>query len=103
MGMKKNLGVRGSSTRGELDPFSEIGRRVIFSIKSKNNYIWGFPSVTTTWQFRDWSCPERLINLKEDGNQAAFAFVNGNQRGMLIEKIKLSQLDWLGRLHRLAV
>ncbi|KAH3842011.1 hypothetical protein DPMN_115499 [Dreissena polymorpha] len=40
------MGVRGSSTNGKLDPFSETGRRITFSIKSKTNYIWGFPSVT---------------------------------------------------------
>ncbi|KAH3715020.1 hypothetical protein DPMN_057723 [Dreissena polymorpha] len=61
---KKNWGVRGSSTRGELDPFSETGRRVKLSIKSKNNYIWGFHSVTAfevpPSSFVSGSCPETL-------------------------------------------
>ena len=34
VGTIKNFRVRGSSTRGELDPFSETERRVTFSIKS---------------------------------------------------------------------
>ncbi|KAH3733035.1 hypothetical protein DPMN_039459 [Dreissena polymorpha] len=58
------MGVRGSSTRGELDPVSETGRRVTFSITSKHNYIWGLPSVTAfevpPGSFVDGSCPEPL-------------------------------------------
>ena len=44
--------------------------------------------------------PNLSINLKEDGNQAAFTFINDNQRGMPVEKILLSQSDWLGIIHR---
>ncbi|KAH3801331.1 hypothetical protein DPMN_154979 [Dreissena polymorpha] len=58
------MGGRGSSTLGELDPFSETGRRVTFSIKSKNTYIWGFSNVTACEvppnSFVSGSCPEPL-------------------------------------------
>ncbi|KAH3854197.1 hypothetical protein DPMN_096736 [Dreissena polymorpha] len=61
------MGVRGSSIRGELDPFAETWRRVTFSIKSKNNYIWGFPSVTAfevpPGSFVSGSCPDPLDKI----------------------------------------
>ncbi|KAH3878078.1 hypothetical protein DPMN_001960 [Dreissena polymorpha] len=83
-GYETNLGERGSSTHGDFDTFSETGRRVTFSIKSENHYIWGFPSVKT-FEVRPVSClvpvPNLSIKLKEDGNQAAFTFINDNQRG----------------------
>ncbi|KAH3748565.1 hypothetical protein DPMN_183011 [Dreissena polymorpha] len=72
------MGVRGSSTRGELDPFSETGRRVTFSIKSKNNYIWGFPSVTAIevppGNFVSGSCPEPL-NKFERGREPSCLYI----------------------------
>ncbi|KAH3802920.1 hypothetical protein DPMN_156617 [Dreissena polymorpha] len=39
--------------------------------------------------------PNFSINLKEDGNQAAFIFFNDNQRGMTIEK-KATSVFYLG-------
>ncbi|KAH3873756.1 hypothetical protein DPMN_036993 [Dreissena polymorpha] len=63
LGTKKN-GGKGKLYPWELDPFSETGRRVTFSIKSKNNYIWGFPSITAfevpPGSFVSGSCPEPL-------------------------------------------
>ncbi|KAH3866376.1 hypothetical protein DPMN_029439 [Dreissena polymorpha] len=63
-GYEQHIRVRGSCTRGEIDPFSKTGRRVTFSIKSKNNYIRSFPSVTSSEvpadSFVSGSCPEPL-------------------------------------------
>ncbi|KAH3786818.1 hypothetical protein DPMN_164929 [Dreissena polymorpha] len=44
--------------------------------------------------------PNLSINLKEDGNQATLTFINDNERSTPIEKLQLTQSDWLGLLHR---
>ncbi|KAH3869928.1 hypothetical protein DPMN_033106 [Dreissena polymorpha] len=72
------MGVRGSSTLGKLDPFIETGRWVTFLIKSKNNYICCFPSVTAfevqPVSFVSVLCPEPPVKFERGREPSCLYF-----------------------------